>query len=73
MFSATTGLGRELVSRVSNVQVERIAGQVVLIGLLAVNPSFGLRWAEKRVTRRYANTGQETLVYEIAKVRGRAE
>lgn len=55
MFSATTGLGRELVSNVANVRVDRIAGQVVLIGLIAVVPGFALRWTEKRVTRRYSN------------------
>lgn len=55
MFSATTGLGRELVSNVANVQVDRIAGQVVFIALIAVIPGFALRWMEKRVTRRYSN------------------
>lgn len=55
MFSATTGLGRELVSNVANVRVDRIAGQVVLIALLAVVPGFALRWVEKRVSRRYSN------------------
>lgn len=54
MFSATTGLGRELVTNVANVRVDRIAGQVVLIALLAVVPGFALRWIEKRVTRRYS-------------------
>lgn len=55
MFSATTGLGRELVSNVANVRVDRIAGQVVFIALIAVIPGFTLRWLEKRVTSRYAN------------------
>lgn len=55
MFSATTGLGRELVSNVANVRVDRIAGQVVFVALLAVIPGFALRWMEKRVTRRYSN------------------
>lgn len=55
MFSATTGLGRELVSNVANVRVDRIAGQVAFIALIAVIPGFALRWMEKRVTRRYSN------------------
>lgn len=55
MFSATTGLGRELVSNVANVRVDRIAGQVVFVALIAVIPGFALRWMEKRVTRRYSN------------------
>ncbi len=54
MFSAQSGLGRELVSNVANVQVDHIAGQVVFIAVLAVIPGFALRWAEKRVTRRYS-------------------
>jgi NitT/TauT family transport system permease protein len=53
MFSAQSGLGRELVSNVANVRVDRIAGQVVFITVLAVVPGFGLRWLEGRVTRRY--------------------
>lgn len=55
MFSATTGLGRELVSNVANVRVDRIAGQVVFVAFIAVIPGFFLRWMEKRVTRRYSN------------------
>ena len=54
MFAAPTGLGRELVSNVENVQVDRIAGQVVFIAFIAVIPGFALRWLEKRVTSRYA-------------------
>lgn len=53
MFSAESGLGRELVSNVANVRVDHIAGQVVFIAVLAVIPGFILRWAEKRVTSRY--------------------
>lgn len=55
MFSASSGLGRELVSNIANVRVERIAGQVVFIAVLAVIPGFALRWVEKRVTNRYSN------------------
>lgn len=54
MFAAPTGLGRELVSNVANVQVDRIAGQVMFIALIAVIPGFLLRWMEKRVTSRYS-------------------
>lgn len=53
MFSAESGLGRELVSNIANVRVDRIAGQVVFIAILAVIPGFALRWLETRVTRRY--------------------
>lgn len=53
MFSAESGLGRELVSNIANVRVDRIAGQVVFITVIAVVPGFALRWLESRVTRRY--------------------
>ena len=53
MFSAESGLGRELVSNIANVRVDRIAGQVVFITVIAVIPGFALRWLEHRVTRRY--------------------
>lgn len=53
MFSAESGLGRELVSNVANVRIDHIAGQVVFIAFIAVIPGFALRWAEKRVTSRY--------------------
>jgi NitT/TauT family transport system permease protein len=53
MFSAESGLGRELVSNVANVRIDHIAGQVVFIAFIAVIPGFALRWAEKRVTDRY--------------------
>ncbi|WP_049822018.1 ABC transporter permease [Arthrobacter sp. H41] len=55
MFSAQSGLGRELVSNVANVRVDHIAGQVVFIAILAVIPGFALRWGEKRITRRYGS------------------
>ena len=54
MFSSNVGLGRELVSNIANVRVERIAGQVVLIAVIAVIPGLALRWAEQRVTSRYS-------------------
>lgn len=54
MFSSDVGLGRELVSNIANVRVERIAGQVVLIAVIAVIPGLALRWAEQRVTSRYS-------------------
>lgn len=53
MFSAESGLGRELVSNVANVRIDRIAGQVVFIAFIAVIPGFALRWMENRVTKRY--------------------
>lgn len=53
MFSAESGLGRELVSNVANVRIDRIAGQVVFIAVIAVVPGFALRWMENRVTKRY--------------------
>ncbi|MCC3293205.1 ABC transporter permease subunit [Arthrobacter sp. zg-Y411] len=53
MFSAESGLGRELVSNVANVRIDRIAGQVVFIAIIAVIPGFALRWMERRVTQRY--------------------
>lgn len=53
MFSAESGLGRELVSNVANVRIDHIAGQVVFIAFIAVIPGFALRWLEKRVTSRY--------------------
>lgn len=56
MFAAPTGLGRELVSNVANVRVDRIAGQVVFIALIAVIPGFALRGMEKHVTTRYTKT-----------------
>lgn len=53
MFSAESGLGRELVSNVANVRIDHIAGQVMFIAVIAVIPGFALRWIEKRVTDRY--------------------
>lgn len=54
MFSAESGLGRELVSNIANVRIDRIAGQVVFIAVLAVIPGFALRKLETITTRRYA-------------------
>lgn len=56
MFSSDVGLGHELVKNITNVRVDRIAGQVVLIVLIAVVPGLALRWAERRVTGRYRPT-----------------
>lgn len=53
MFSAESGLGHELVANIANVRMDRIAGQVVFITIVAVIPGFTLRWMEKRVTSRY--------------------
>lgn len=54
MFSSDVGLGHELVKNIANVRVDRIAGQVLLIVVIAVIPGFTLRWAEQRVTSRYS-------------------
>lgn len=53
MFSASSGLGHELVNNIANVRVERITGQVLMIVVLAVVPGLTLRWLENRVTQRY--------------------
>lgn len=55
MFSSNVGLGRELISNVANVQVDRIAGQVVFIAIIAIIPGFLLRLLERRVTSKYQN------------------
>ncbi|MDT9593645.1 ABC transporter permease subunit [Nocardioides zeae] len=52
MFSSDTGLGHELVANVANVRVDRIAGQVVLIALLAIGPVLALLGLERRVKAR---------------------
>lgn len=52
MFSADIGLGRELVNNVANVRVEQIAGQVLLIGLLALGPVLVMLAIERRVKAR---------------------
>lgn len=57
MFSANVGLGRELFNNIANVRVDRIAGQVAFIAVIAVIPVFAMRWLEKRVTSRYADEG----------------
>lgn len=54
MFSSDVGLGHELVKNIANVHVDRIAGQVFLIVVIAVIPGLTLRWAEQRVTSRYS-------------------
>jgi NitT/TauT family transport system permease protein len=56
MFSSDVGLGHELVKNITNVRVDRIVGQVLLIVAIAVIPGLALRWAERRVTRRYRPT-----------------
>lgn len=55
MFSSDVGLGRELIQNVSNVRVDRIAGQVVFIAVIAIIPGFLLRSLEQRVTSKYKN------------------
>ncbi|MCU1546721.1 MAG: putative transporter, rane spanning protein [Homoserinimonas sp.] len=53
MFSATSGLGHELVNNIAFVRIDRIAGQVLFIVILAIIPGLTLRWLETRVTLRY--------------------
>ena len=56
MFSADVGLGRELVNNVAQVRVDRIAGQVVLIALIALGPVLVLLGIESRVRARTGAT-----------------
>ena len=56
MFSADVGLGRELVNNVAQVRVDRIAGQVVLIALVALGPVLALLGLESRVRARTGTT-----------------
>lgn len=56
MFTANSGLGHELVNNIAFVRVDRIAGQVLFIVVLAVIPGLTLRWLETRVTSRYQPT-----------------
>lgn len=56
MFSADVGLGRELVNNVAQVRVDRIAGQVVLIALIALGPVLALLGIESRVRARTGST-----------------
>jgi len=53
MFNSDIGLGRELIDNVSQVSVDRIAGQVLFIAGIALGPSLLLRWLERRTTSRY--------------------
>lgn len=53
MFSSNSGVGYELVRNVAQLKIDHMAGQVVLIAVLAVWPSALLRWVELRVHRRY--------------------
>lgn len=52
MFSSDVGLGRELVDNVARVRVDRIAGQVVMIALLAAGPVLAMLTLEKRLQTR---------------------
>jgi NitT/TauT family transport system permease protein len=52
MLIGNGGLGEELVRNIHLVRIDRILGQVVLIGLLALIPNALLRLLEVRVTRR---------------------
>lgn len=54
LFAASSGLGSEILGAIGQVRMEDILGQVLLIGLMAVIPTMGLRFAETRTTRRYA-------------------
>ncbi|GGH51663.1 ABC transporter permease [Microbacterium album] len=54
MISAPYGLGHELVLNITNVRVDRTAGQLIFIIALAVIPGLLLLGLERRVTRRYA-------------------
>ncbi|MXP23844.1 ABC transporter permease subunit [Gordonia sp. HNM0687] len=53
MFSSSTGLGYELLRNLSLARVEDILGQVILIGLLALIPTFALQYLEIRIRNRY--------------------
>lgn len=52
MFSANVGLGRELVNNVAQVRVDRIAGQIVLIALIALGPVLTMLAIERRIRAR---------------------
>jgi NitT/TauT family transport system permease protein len=52
MFSADVGLGRELVNNVAQVRVDRIAGQIVLIALIALGPVLTMLAVERRMGAR---------------------
>lgn len=53
MFSGSSGLGYELLRNLSLARVERIMGQVVLIGVLALAPTLALQQLELRIRNRY--------------------
>ena len=53
MFSASSGLGYELLRNVALGRVENIMGQVILIGVLALVPTLALQQMELRIRGRY--------------------
>jgi len=53
MFSGSSGLGYELLRNLSLARVEKIIGQVILVGLLALVPTLALQQLESRIRNRY--------------------
>ncbi|MBY6676477.1 ABC transporter permease subunit [Rhodococcus sp. BP-332] len=53
MFSASSGIGYELLRNVSLIRMENIMGTVVLILVMALPPTMALQWLENRVTSKY--------------------
>jgi NitT/TauT family transport system permease protein len=54
LFSATSGIGHELMRDVSLARTDRILALVVVVVAIALVPSSLLRLLERRVTERYA-------------------
>ncbi|WP_218163805.1 ABC transporter permease subunit [Actinomadura madurae] len=55
MFAGSSGLGQELLRNVSIGRMENIAGEVILIAVLALAPTALLTWAERWTAERYGH------------------
>ncbi|WP_020124683.1 ABC transporter permease [Streptomyces canus] len=53
MFAGSSGLGQQLLRNVALARMEYIAGEIVLIALLALVPFLLLTWLERRISDRF--------------------
>ena len=53
MFAASSGLGQQILRNVALARMEYIAGEIVLIAVLALVPFLLLRWLERRIIVRF--------------------
>lgn len=53
MFAGSSGLGQQLLRNVALARMEYIAGEIVLIAVLALVPYLALTWVERRLTDRF--------------------